>query len=78
MPISSLLVKAQSKDVERIAGAIGAMPGAQVFRVAGEDIAVLTETTDRDEDKGIWDAVEALPGVVKIDLIYTNFEDLEE
>ncbi len=76
MPISSLIVRSGEDTVDAVVQAIGQMPGASVVEVQGGAVAALTETDDKIQDKALWDRMEQLPGVVKVDLIYHNFEDV--
>ncbi len=78
MPISSLIVKAAEGHAEAIAQAVDAVEGASVSELVDKNLVVLTETKDEKEDRRIWDALNAIEGVVSVELVYHNFEDLRE
>ena len=78
MPVSSLIVGTQEHQVGRVAEAIDRMPSTSVCRVVQNDIVVLTETRDQEEDRQLWNRMKQIPGVLTVDLIYHNFEDVEE
>mgnify|MGYP000297745701 CR=1 FL=1 len=77
MPISSLIVRASQEGVKDVADQIRSLAGTSVSKIEKENIIVLTETDSQDDDKKLWDAIEKIPGVVQCDLIYHNFEDME-
>lgn len=77
MPISSLIVRTKSERTQNVASSIGEITGAEVSRIEAESIVVITDTRDQHQDRRIWDAIEAMPGVIGVNLIYHNFEDLE-
>lgn len=78
MPISSLILNTSVGHAATVASAIQDQPGVTVAGVKGESVVVLTETTDRGEDRGIWNALENTEHVVGVNLVYHNFEDLED
>lgn len=78
MPISSLIVRSTPEHVTDVADQIRAVSGASVTDIKGENVIVITDTASQDEDKQIWNQIEQLNGVCKVDLIYHNFEDVEE
>lgn len=78
MPVSSLIVSTQEHQAGRVAEAIDQMPSTSVCRVIQNDIVVLTETRDQQEDQRLWEQMKQIPGVLAVDLIYHNFEDVEE
>lgn len=78
MPISSLIIHAAIGHADAVAQAIQIRPGVTVAETQGERLVVLTETANRDEDRHIWNELENTEHVVGVNLIYHNFEDLEE
>lgn len=78
MPISSLIVKTKKNTAQGIVNQLENLNGVSVAHVQGDDIVLLTETFNSKEDKSIWDQIESTPNVLNIDLIYHNFEDVEE
>ena len=78
MPISSVIVRSSTEDVPIVAQAVKDIPNADVTTVSGENLIVVTQTDSREKDKQLWNTLEALPNVIGLDLIYYNFEDLEE
>ena len=79
MPISSLIVRTASPEVAAsLRDTINAIGNCSVERIVGADLVVVTETVDIKDDKFIWDQLEMLGTVKSLELIYHNFEDLEE
>ncbi len=78
MPISSLIIKTQKQEIQKVADELRRLKGTIVSDVLDENIVVVTETEDRKEDKSLWDQMEKISGVMQVDLIYHNFEDAEE
>jgi len=76
MPITSMIVKCREEKASSVAWTIAALPGATVSNVEGDQLVVITETTTREQDQGLWDRIEALPEVVALTVVYHNFEDL--
>jgi len=56
--------------------ALSALEQVSVTDTVKGSLVVLTDTETRKQDKSIWDAIEKVPGVRKLDLVYHNFEDL--
>ena len=78
MPISSLIVVVEESRVDDVVGVINSLPGAKVTKTEGTNILTLTETDSPEADKGLWDSLENIPGVVGVNLVYHNFEDVTE
>lgn len=78
MPVSSLIIQADPKLLDEVRNAINELNGASVTRVEGASLVTITETTTKSEDKSLWEDFERIPGVISVNLIYHNFEDLEE
>ncbi len=77
MPISSLIVRAAPEMAKQVADHIRRLSGADVSRIQGDSIVAVTETETREQDKKLWDDMKAIDGVLGVDLIYHNFEDME-
>ncbi len=78
MPISSLIVRTKGGAAEQVSRDLQSMAGLEISHVDGNDLVILTETASREEDSLLWDAVAGTTNVLGLDLIYHNFEDLEE
>jgi periplasmic nitrate reductase NapD len=78
LPISSLIAQARPDAVPEILEQIARLEGAEIVVEDGGRIAIVTETSDRAEDARLWTTIESLPGVARLDMIYHNFEDVEE
>ena len=79
MPISSLIARTDSpENASLVANVVSTIPRCSVERIEGNDLIILTETSDTKEDKAIWDQLEGLGHIQSLELIYHNFEDLEE
>jgi nitrate reductase NapAB chaperone NapD len=78
MPVSSMIVKAQEDRVDGVVVAIRALRGATVHAVQGSEIVAVTDTATEQEDHALWQAMEQTEGVAKLDLIYHNFEDVDD
>jgi nitrate reductase NapAB chaperone NapD len=78
MPISSLMLSTADGQAPTVVRTVQDHPGITVAGVSGNRVAVLTETRTRAEDRDIWDALENTEHVVGVNLVYHNFEDLED
>lgn len=76
MPIASLVVRATLDMVDEVAQKIDEINGVTVTYVDGEKLVVLTETNSRDEDLETWEVIKGLNGVINLDLIYYNYEEV--
>lgn len=77
MPISSLIVRTRPECAQHVATRVIEFEGASAPERREDCIVVLTETADRDADKELWGAIQAIDGVMGVDLIYHDFEDLD-
>ena len=78
MPISSLIVRTGEPDASRIVPALEAIGAVTSCDAQGPNIIVITETDATSEDEALWKTIEGVEGVVAVELIYHNFEDLEK
>jgi nitrate reductase NapAB chaperone NapD len=76
MPISSIIVRTGKATQDAVVEAIANLPGATVSDVEPTGLIVLTETAESSEDKYLWDVISQMDGVLSMDLIYHNFEEL--
>jgi nitrate reductase NapD len=75
--ISSLIVRARPDRLPDIVAAIDALPGAEVHRHdAIGKIVVLLETETQSQIAERLRAMEALPGVLNVSLIYHHADEL--
>lgn len=77
MPISSLIIKTKPERAQAVVSHINTIQQAEIVEIQQPNIVVITDTTQRSEDKDLWKQIEAIPGVISCDLIYHNFEDEE-
>lgn len=76
MPISSVIVrKTESMSGRDLADRIAAVDGATLEHQDVRHFVVVIEASSATEERGVWDALEALDGVVGVDLVYHNYED---
>lgn len=78
MPITSLIVRTTADNIQTVAEKIRRLPGASVSDIKDDSLVVITDTEDRQADKALWDQMEQISGVAAVDVIYHNFEDLED
>ncbi len=78
MPISSLIVRTSEADAFRIACALRANEAVTSCEVRGPDLLVITETGATSDDEALFKAFDQVAGVRAVELIYHNFEGLEE
>ena len=78
MPISSLIVQAQSGCAEAVAERLRAFPELEVTPGHGDHLVVVSETGNRKHDREVYSRIEETDEVVALNLIYANFEDLED
>ena len=75
MPISSLIIRTEKNRTKEVADILNNFEEAEISEIHDEDIIIITETKEQIDDKALWEQIEKIPGVVKCDLIYHNFED---
>jgi nitrate reductase NapAB chaperone NapD len=78
MPVSSLIIRVRPDSLHPVVKAVSEIKQAAIHETRGQNIVVVTQTKTKSEDKKIWDRIEHLEGVLQTDLIYHNFEDIEE
>lgn len=77
MPISSLIVQAQSGRVDAVAERLKTFPELEITPGGGDHLVVVAETEDRRHDREVYRRIEETDEVLALNLIYVNFEDLE-
>ena len=77
MPISSLIVQAQSGRAEAVAERLRSFPELEITPGDGDHLVVVAETENRKHDREVYQRIEETDDVVALNLIYVNFEDLE-
>ena len=77
MPISSLIVRTEEGHTAEIGALLATHPAIEVSHVAESAVAIVTETPEDSVDKLLWKQIEGMAGVMHVELIYHNFEDLE-
>ena len=78
MPIASIVVRTKDDCLEEVVDQVKQYEGVSISDIGRDKFIVVSETETREQDKNLWERLEAVPGVLKVDLIYYNFEDLEE
>ncbi len=77
MPISSVIIRCGDSDAAgRVAEAVRETNGTTLEHREDTNLVVIIETTRQDEEKCIWDLLESHEDVAKLELIYSNFEDV--
>lgn len=77
MPVSSMIVRTEKHQTREVAERLEAWEEISISEIHGENIVVVTETPAQDRDRGLWERIETMAGVLQCDLIYHNFEDEE-
>ncbi|MCA9407310.1 MAG: chaperone NapD [Candidatus Omnitrophica bacterium] len=77
MPISSLVIRTDVNKTTQVVKNLEMLKDAEILQVERENVVVITETENQSRDKELWSQMESIPGVLKCDLIYHNFEDQE-
>lgn len=77
MPISSLIVQAQSGRVEAVTKRLKTFPELEVTPGEGDHLVVVSETENRRQDREVYRRIEETDDVLAVNLIYVNFEDLK-
>lgn len=78
MPISSLIIRTKIDRTQRVIDELKKISLLTVEQVHHENIVAVTDTQCEQEDKIIWERVRNISGVIQSDLIFYNFEDVEE
>ena len=78
MPISSLIVTTAPGLSAHAVTLIDEFDNAEVTDHHGDQLVVITDTVSRGADKDLWHRIENTPGVIKVDAIYNNFEDIDQ
>jgi len=73
--IAGILVHCRSEGIDRLAAAIDAMPGADVFQRSPQGkLVVVVEAGSARGVLDLIDAIRALPGVFNVSLVYQHAE----
>ncbi len=75
MVISSLLIKSDCDSPEVLAAVMNAIEGVEVTETREKNFAIVLETESTQEAVAITARLEALPGVVNLQLVSHFFED---
>ena len=78
MPVSSFMIHVKNGTVRKSIEQLNGMKGVTVLENKQDKIVALSETSSRKEDRDLWDEIGNLPGVITLNLIYHNHEDLED
>ncbi len=78
MPITSLIIGTAPGESANVAQQLADVPYVTITDVKEDSIIVITDTPQSEDDKTCWDAFTGIPGVVSSDVIYHNFEDVEQ
>jgi nitrate reductase NapAB chaperone NapD len=78
MPVSSLIVRMSPQDTQGVLEQLSTHPLVSVLHAQPGAVAILTETPDDRTDQHLWKQIEKLAGVGHVELLYHNFEDLED
>ena len=76
MPISSLVITyADENEGSRATELLTRDPRIELGQRVGLRQAAVVETATHDEDKGLWDWMNQLPGVTHIDVVFVSLID---
>ena len=78
MPISSIVIRTDGDGDQQVAHSVGALDGVSVSSVEPGVLIAITETDSAEMDQRLWAQIQAMPGVLSLNLTYHNFEDLAE
>ena len=79
MPVSSVIVrKSETANSDDLSSELASLDGATLKHVEGDSFAVLIDVPTQSEEKVLWNTLETIEGVTHVDLIYHNFEDVNE
>ena len=77
MPITGLLLTCQPDQMEQIERVVDERPKSEVRATRAEQLIVVTDTVDLSEDRCEVEALGNIPGVVAVQVVYCNVEDLD-
>ncbi len=77
MPVTGLVIQAERDCVNSVTTKIEDLENAEVTDVEQQKIIAVTATEDPGEDKYLIAAIQSIEGVVCVNAIYHNFEDME-
>jgi nitrate reductase NapAB chaperone NapD len=77
IPISSLILRIGEGYSEAVRATVSSMEGVTISSEGENALAILSETVHPKEDKAIWAQLENIEGVLALELVYHNFEDME-
>ena len=75
MPISGLVVTVDETD-PCVVGALANLPGVQLGEATGARVPCVAETTDVHSEASLYRRIEALSGVVQVEVAFHDFSDV--
>jgi nitrate reductase NapAB chaperone NapD len=77
MPLSGLVVTFQSPVKNHLASVrkLQEIPEIEIGESGGSKLAIAIDSISSDRDKEIWNAVQALPGVIDVAVVMVAFDD---
>ncbi|UCF37767.1 MAG: chaperone NapD [Acidobacteriota bacterium] len=78
MPVSSLLLTLRNGDEHELFSLLEHFPSVVSAHRKGSRVALVLETRSAEEARERWEELSALDGVISLNLVYHNVEDLSE
>jgi nitrate reductase NapAB chaperone NapD len=78
MPVTSLILTVEHGKESDLLADLKTRKNLEILESAAGQIALLSETASREEDKEVWNFLENHQYTLALSMIYHNFEDLEE
>ncbi len=76
MPVSGLVATVEpSADVEAVRLALGREPAVQLGKTDGRRIPLVVDTPDPQTDKRVWQRLNAVPGLLHLDVVFVGFDE---
>lgn len=77
MPVSGLIVRTRPSQARAVAHACATVPSVEVTHVDAAALVVVTQGNTEAADRQAMESLQKLAGVVAVELIYHNFEDVQ-
>ena len=78
MPISGVIVRTQPLECEAVAQRCQGLPQVTITHVQDDALVLVTDTPDAACERDVVGTLQRIDGVVAVEVIYHNFEDLGE
>jgi len=78
MPISSLIVKTEPGRSAEVVAVVTGLPGITVSCAESDQLLAITDAPTEEGYRELFNQMEAIPGVISVNLVYHNTEDVTE